>query len=230
MKIAAMADTHEKHERIDIPDVDVLIHAGDFCGTGRPEEASLFLQWWNEIDVEHRILIAGNHDRCFERRISERPGLLRKAGESGHYLQNESVSINGVTFYGSPYTPEFNDWSFMKKRGDELDKNWSKIPDETDVLITHGPPFGILDRARVRRQGGGLWGGRASRRSMRRFKPVGDRQLQKALKRVRPDLHIFGHIHEQYGQENYEGVTCVNASLVNEDYELSREPIILTVE
>jgi hypothetical protein len=126
------------------------------------------------------------------------------------YLQDSGVDIDGIKFWGSPWQPEFYNWAFNLPRGPELARVWAQIPNDTDVLITHGPPYGVLDE---------IYHG----------KRVGCQDLSDALERVKPKVHVFGHIHEGYGVLEQNGTTYVNASLCNQYYQLVHSPIVIDV-
>jgi predicted phosphohydrolase len=198
MRIIAISDTHGLHHRIEgLPDGDVLVHAGDFMNSGfDPEDIWSFDRWLGEQSFKHRIVIGGNHDRHFQNSPERARFLLSNA----IYLENTGVVIDHVSFWGSPYTPEFLNWAFMYPRGSAANHYWDQIPCNLDVLITHGPPFGILDQV----TSGGAH--------------LGCEELMKAVEVKRPRLHIFGHIHGGAGTfEN--GVTrFVNAAYLNERY------------
>lgn len=198
MKIVTVSDTHSMHESVDVPDGDVLIHAGDFTGRGSIYDLEDFLGWFAQFPHENKILIAGNHDWCFQRE-GLRQEAIDMTNEVATYLEDSSVVIDGVKFYGAPWQPEFCDWAFNVPRGEPLAEIWAKIEADTNVLITHGPPHKILD-----------WcpGGH-----------VGCEDLLTAVQKL-PDLkyHIFGHIHESYGTEKFLDVTYVNASNCTGDY------------
>lgn len=144
MRLVVISDTHGLHNIIEgLPDGDVLVHAGDFMNAGYdPEEIRSFNRWLGEQSFEHRVVCAGNHDRYFE--IS--PQRARSILTNAIYLENTDVKIAKVSFWGSPYTPEFLNWAFMYPRGSAAKRYWDLIPYDLDVLITHGPPFGILDQ------------------------------------------------------------------------------------
>ena len=151
MKITFISDTHGKHAELTdkLPGGDVLIHSGDFMRGGHDENEAMDFFDWFEHDVQgydHKIFIAGNHDRLFENEPEQAIRLKDAYAPSAIYLQDSSVKINGIKFYGSPHTPAFNNWAFNVERdSDEIEEIWNKIPNDTDVLITHGPPLGILD-------------------------------------------------------------------------------------
>jgi Icc-related predicted phosphoesterase len=202
MKCIAVSDTHGKHADLQIPDGDVLIHAGDILRCGLIEELEIFNEWLGTLPHRHKLIIAGNHDWCFERK----PVEARKILTNGSYLQDEAVSIDGLVFYGSPWQPAFMNWAFNLPRGKKIARKWDQIPHQTDVLITHGPSYGILDEC--------IDG-----------KKAGCEELVHALKRIKPRYHVFGHIHEGYGVIERNGVTYVNASINTHLYQPSNLPI-----
>src|ERR1700722_2905947 len=144
MKIVALSDTHAEHREVTVPDGDVLIFAGDFMTCGRRyAEVQSFGKWFSEQPHKHKILVAGNHDRLMQRDLK----LCLSEFKDVHYLQDSNVVIDGIKFYGSPWQPWFYDWAFNVNRGPDIKKYWDKIQSNTDVLITHGPPYGILDQS-----------------------------------------------------------------------------------
>lgn len=232
LKISLISDTHTKHDQIvtnksfrnskhqlDLPGGDILIHAGDFMSTGYHEaEAEEFFQWFDSIDnYDTKIFIAGNHDRLMENDPTKMLGLLTEY-KTIEYLQDEEVVLyydgpNGdypeenVRIYGSPWQPEFYNWAFnLIRSSEELKTKWDAIPDNTDILITHGPPFGYLD----------IPGGRTIR--------VGCDSLRYRVDEIRPKIHVFGHIHGGWGHY-YDGHThFFNASVLDERYLYTNSP------
>lgn len=201
MKIICISDTHNKHHKLTLPPCDILIHAGDFSGKGKKEEINAFLDWFasEKVPGTFKIFIAGNHD--FGMESEERFSHEKKAKELGLiYLNDSAVEINGIKIWGSPITPWFHDWAFNRQRGEEIRKHWELIPSDTDILITHGPPFGILDKT---------WRGQS----------VGCEELTKIIldekKLHKLKLHVFGHIHEDKGIKKINNIHFVNASSVN---------------
>lgn len=185
MRIVAVADTHRFEADLGtIPDGDVFIHAGDMLRGGRIEELVTVAAWIRGLPHKHKIVVAGNHDWCF---VHDREQAIAMLG-AAIYLEDEAVTIDRVSFYGSPWQPEFNDWAFNLPRGEALARKWAKIPDGVDVLITHGPPQGIGDR-------------------VQRPERVGCADLLARVRAVEPALHMFGHIHEAGGFWR-DGATC----------------------
>jgi Icc-related predicted phosphoesterase len=185
-----------------IPDGDLLLYAGDMTGRGDWDALKDFNDWLGTLPHEEKIAICGNHDFCFEWDNE----LSRKAMTNCIYLQEESTVVNGLKIYGAPHQPWFYDWAFNVQRGEELAKIWAKIPEDTDVLITHGPPFGYGDKVRSGER-------------------VGCEDLMKRIEVVQPKLHVFGHIHEDRGQwektwDSGKTTKFVNAASLNLSYQL----------
>lgn len=207
MKLVLISDTHGQHKKFTIPDGDVLIFAGDMMTSGRDHfEVISFNKWIGTLPHPHKIVIAGNHDRIFETNPSYARGLLTNAT----YLENSGCEIDGVKFWGSPYTPAFCNWAF-NSTSEELKHHWSLIPNDTDVLVTHGPPWSCLDKAHPTHE------------------HLGDPVLHDRLIEVCPKLHVFGHIHGSgsKGVRDLSGLWHVNASLVNEAYAPVNKPIVV---
>jgi Icc-related predicted phosphoesterase len=186
MKIFAISDTHGKHEQVQIPQgTDMLIHAGDFSNAKLPimnsNEVNLFLIWLEQQPVKYKVIIAGNHDTSIESRFFTKKDFKDRGII---YLEHESIEIEGIKIFGSPYTPEYNNWAFNRSRN-KLGRIWDSIPDDIDVLITHGPPKGILDSAS---------------RDKNLNENVGCSALLKKVLKVEPKIHITGHIH--HNQDN----------------------------
>ncbi|WP_224361015.1 metallophosphatase domain-containing protein [Hyalangium versicolor] len=175
LTLVAMADTHGYHDDLTVPEGDILIHAGDLTRGGSLEEMAEVNAFLARLPHRHKIVVAGNHDWCFQ----ETPAEARAVLTAATYLEDEAVIIEGLKFYGSPWQPWFLDWAFNLPRGPELARRWAKIPQDTDILITHGPPLGFGDRVAGER--------------------VGCEDLLTRVQQVRPKLHLFGHIHEDGG-------------------------------
>lgn len=197
MRLVLISDTHGLHDKVDrLPDGDVLIHAGDFMNSGyEVQDIVSFNRWLGKQPFEHRVVCAGNHDRYFE----NAPQPARELLTNATYLDNTGVTLDGMTFWGSPYTPEFMDWAFMYQRGTGA-KYWEMIPGDLDVLITHGPPLGILDQTAPGEP------------------HLGCAELLDAVRQKKPRVHIFGHIHGGAGAFESEGTRFINAAHLNEHY------------
>lgn len=181
MKILHLSDTHGYHGWLDIPKgIDMIIHSGDEANSRDPysnEQESLnFLEWYSHIKVKYKIFIAGNHSSAIEQRFITKKQIEKKGII---YLENESVEIEGIKIWGSPYTPMFNNWSFMRAR-DKLNKIWQSIPEDTDIVVVHGPPKGVLDLS-------------YNQANVLEF--CGCSALKKRIMNIQPKLCLFGHIH-----------------------------------
>lgn len=204
--IVAISDTHTKHWGMEIPEGDILIHAGDFSNRGSLAEAQDFLHWYGSLPHPRKILVAGNHDFAAEK--EERaflygiPAVVTYLNEFGVYLPEHDLNI-----WGSPVQPEFCNWAFNRRRGPEIVEHWARIPEDTDILVTHGPPHGILDMTR-------------------QYVQAGCEDLLEAVRRVKPKVHIFGHIHEGYGMREIDGTVFVNASQLDERYCHTNKPVV----
>lgn len=205
MEIVATADTHGLHSRLKLPTADVLIVAGDICPSGNMADVQDFGEWLRQQPFSYKIVIAGNHDKPFEVNQVEAVKSLVADDPTVHYLQDSEKTIKGIKFYGSPWTPTFYNWHFMANRGGEIREKWAMIPSDVDVLITHGPPAGILDNVN------GI--------------PQGCADLLEQIEVIRPKYNIFGHIHEGYGMRQIDEITFINASLCDARYRPVNMPV-----
>lgn len=203
IKIWHISDTHTFHNQLNIPDnIDIVIFSGD-CSNPKDiyineREVREFIDWFEKLNCKYKIFVAGNHDCSIERNFVHKADFIEN---NIIYLEHESVEIEGLNIFGSPYTPTFGNWSFMKDRA-KLDKYWKMIPENSDIVIVHGPPKTILDLS-------------YSRDGKLEF--CGDQALyNNIVNRVKPKLMCFGHIH------NYEDIH--NAGLK----QLSNHPTIFS--
>ncbi len=186
MKILHLSDTHGCHRRLkDLPEADVVVHSGDFCMVGSEQEAIDFLNCFCDLPYAHKIFICGNHDDCLY------GANIDGLDENVHYLCNSGVTIDGMKFYGVPM--------FMGDCiTDRQNRNYANIPDDVDVLITHTPPYGVLD-----------------------FDDeinYGSEELLQRVSEINPRLHLFGHIHRQHGLTDNGITRFSNGAIMNEDY------------
>lgn len=215
LKIIAISDTHNRHKKLIMPQGDILIHSGDATGRGERGEVEAFLDWFAEQDYQERILIAGNHDWLFERQ----PGLAEQMCKERDitYLNNSEIIIDGVKIWGSPWTPWFYSWAFNARRTPEqahtfggpfIGDIWKLIPDDVNILVTHGPPYGILDEVVM------VNGDSKDPKDL-----VGCEELSKRIAELKDlEIHVFGHIHCSHGQKHINGVSYYNASICDESY------------
>lgn len=211
MRIVAISDTHTLHESIVLPPGDLLVHAGDFSLSGQVHEVKEFFTWFGRQPHRYKVVIAGNHDLLFESAPEYARAMVPR---DVVYLQDSGCEIEGVRIWGSPWQPWFLDWAFNLKTESELQAVWDLIPPDTDVLITHGPPFEILDEC---------YDGRR----------VGCAALAGTVRRIKPALHLFGHIHEGYGcMDDPEGKTdtrFVNACICDQVYKPVNAPVVVNI-
>lgn len=208
LKIDCISDTHTKHDKIKLPGGDILIHSGDCSFRGTLKEVIPFLDWFAEQDYSYLIFVPGNHDWIFE----EDPWLMQEECKSRNIilLNDSSCEVEGIKIWGSPVQPWFHDWAFNRIRGEEISKHWQMIPEDTEILITHGPPYLILDDTNTAGRGHGF------------SNPVGCEDLYKRIMQTTIKLHVFGHIHEGAGHKYLDGRTFVNASSLDGYYMYSQ--------
>ncbi|UJR36079.1 hypothetical protein I4U23_028815 [Adineta vaga] len=233
-RIVCISDTHSRYH-FSLPSGDILVHGGDFSMTGYQTEIEEFLRYLKSLtQFRLKIIIAGNHDVTLESEFYKRtcnrwhPGRTQDYEQIGRLIRDPSLAkdygiiylenqefvdpLTGLKFYGSPYQPEFCDWAFnLPVNGPELKQMWSKIPDDVDVLITHGPPGNILDKTYTGQN-------------------VGCAHLLARVLKIKPRLHVFGHIHEAYGREEHNGTIFVNASTCNLRYKPLQPPIAVDLQ
>jgi len=181
MRLLHISDTHGKHRLLnDLPQADVIVHTGDITENGSEEEVRDFIEWFGSLSYEHKLFIAGNHDVClYGANIEGLPDNLL-------YLCNNGIVLNGIKFYGVPMFPQ-------DSLDGELSELYYRIPDDTDILLTHQPPLGILDES------DGV--------------NYGDYYLYKSILRVMPSCHLFGHVHDtEEKQCTHRGIRFSNAA------------------
>lgn len=236
MRIICISDTHSLHDLMlhPIPEGDILIHAGDISNKGGERDVTNFIHWFRNIEgFDNKIFIAGNHDFCFER-VSQ-PHHKGDYDWLHHLMSPENLSQSNVTYledslitiespefsrpikiYGTPWQPRFYDWAFnLDRLGDDLKAKWDMIPDNTDILITHGPPNGIRDFVNNWRQPN---------------ESVGCEILRHRLETINPILNVFGHIHGAYGTAYVRDTLFVNAAICTEDYRPTNKPIVIELK
>lgn len=213
MKVTTFSDTHQQHDKVKIEPCDLLAFCGDSTNYKElhknEQEFKLFVDWFELQPAKYKVMIAGNHDGSLLKKYNKE--LLKEKGII--YLEHEYVEIEGRKIFGSPYTPTYGNWSFMISR-EKLGRYWDVLEEGIDLLITHGPPKGILD---------------LSEKFDRTIEFCGDSALMKAVNKVKPKYHSFGHIHNGHGIINYgyriiDGTTFINCSIV-EDGKFLNGPI-----
>lgn len=209
MQITCISDTHNFHDKLILPNGgDIILHAGDLTESGTKRELKLFFEWFSKLPFKNKICIAGNHDFFLEKASQEEIDNI--IPNNVHYLKESSVVLNGIKFWGSPYIPFEQSWAFTKSHY-EIERHWSQIPKDTDVLITHIPPKGILDESSQQLE-------------------IGCPSLRKEVKLKKPKVHVFGHIHENYGKVRLRNTTYINATSFFSNLEISNPPIQIQLD
>jgi predicted phosphohydrolase len=199
-----IADTHELHRELDVPPGDILIHAGDFTFfSKRQSQIGDFDDWLGSLPHTHKIVIPGNHDFLLEAEPE-----MGRAIANAVLLIDAGITVAGLKIWGSPVTPLYGGAFGMPQAADRK-RHWRRIPEGTDILVTHGPPYGILDTPP---------GSSAHE---------GCPELFQAVIEIEPRLHVFGHIHGAYGTVRTEHTVFVNAALFGNRGDLDRSPIVL---
>ncbi len=206
-KLVAISDTHGMHRKLHIPKCDLLIHAGDITNIGELSQLDDFNQWVKELNTP-TIAIPGNHDKTLVDQAA------RDILTNCNLLLDSFTTFCGLKIYGAPWTPSFGRsyWAFNADRGPEIQGHWAHIPEDTDILITHGPPQGILDRVPGTPN------------------PKGCHDLLKVVTRIKPRYHFFGHLHDNYGTRKIGSTTFVNATTCNEAYKPINLPMVIQIE
>ena len=223
MRIVFISDTHSLHSgmRHKIPKGDVLVHAGDCTNLGKEHEIKEFVEWFQNLEgFDTKIFIAGNHDFGFQTKppwLSHFVNPENLSQSNCYYLEDEEFVIESsefskpIKFYGSPWQPWFYDWAFnLPRNGEEIEKKWKAIPDDTTVLITHGPAHGVLDYTPTNQR-------------------VGCEILRFRVEQFKPLIHVFGHIHGAYGSQPLGDTLFVNASTCTEKYYPINKPIVVDI-
>jgi len=182
MKIWHISDTHTYHDLLTIPNgIDLVIHSGDCSNPRDPynnePEVRDFIDWYKELPIKYKIYVAGNHDTSIEKKL-----VTKKDFEDNGiiYLENEYVNIEGIEIFGSPHTPQFGQWAFMKDRV-KLERFWKlAIHKPCDIIVVHGPPKGCLDKSFDRNNN---------------MESCGDKSLLNLVLEMQPKYMLFGHIH-----------------------------------
>jgi predicted phosphohydrolase len=202
MRILHLSDSHSQHRSLPaFPVVDMIIHSGDVSFAGESGEIMDFIDWFGSLDCKYRIFIAGNHDFCLDGKDAGR--IQKFLPENMYYLYNSGIIIDGVRFWGIPY------FISCELRPEKYWQGLSSIPVNTDVLITHRPPFEILDT--------GCFGN------------MGCPCLLETVRRIRPRYHLFGHIHDAYGTVQNEDTTFINGAVMNDSYVIVNDPVVFEI-
>lgn len=205
MKLVCIADTHTREKQLQIPPGDVLIHAGDFSESGTFRETKAFLAWFANQKHTYKILVPGNHDFYLQDNDYEE---LQPYLKDIHLLINDSIVIEGHHFWGSPNTSLGKHWAFGID-ANKIEAHWKQIPRQANVIITHNPPYDILDHTKNHR--------------------VGCPYLKKEVQSIQPQYHIFGHAHDNYGKIKLGETTYINATSFDDKYTTPNNPIVVNL-
>jgi Icc-related predicted phosphoesterase len=178
LKLVALSDTHGFHENYGIPEGDIFVFGGDFCNYGNMKETLDFSLWLKKLPHQYKIICLGNHDVFCEKAFEVAKSFFQ--GEKIYYLVDEEVVIKGIKFYASPWVRVCGSWGWQKESPD-LKMIWDKIPEDTEVLITHSAPYKILDKTSCKEH-------------------IGCNFLRERVRVLKPKYHLFGHVHESGGQ------------------------------
>ena len=224
VRLVCISDTHGLTDGMVLPHGDILVHAGDFSNVGSRQDVVKFNDFLSKQPHKHKIVIAGNHDVSFDAanyaklqpqfhaRTPVDPIEVKSLLTACTYLEDSACEVEGLKFYGSPWSPWFGGWAFNAERGEPIRKFWTAIPSDVNVLITHGPPIGHGDLCSDSQRAGCV------------------DLLCEIQTRIRPNVHVFGHIHEGYGITT-DGVTkFVNASTCTLRYKPTNSPIVVDVK
>jgi Icc-related predicted phosphoesterase len=194
LRVVAVSDTHGNFSTLRVPCGDVFVHAGDFTmSESDAGEVAAFLKWVRALPHRHKILVPGNHDPLFQGDTSL---VARHLGRT-HLLVDRSVTIDGVVFYGTPWSRVPGSRAFYLPDADEGQQKWREIPENVDVLISHAPAHGVLDFDR-----------KAARH-------VGEVGLRDRVDQIKPAVHICGHVHDGAGESSNHGVFAINCAVVD---------------
>lgn len=205
MKIVAISDTHTKWSNLIIPKCDILISAGDYSFRGEPKIVGSFHTWLNQQDAKHIISVQGNHEVGVENYFQYSKELALKCCPRVHFMDEGLVKLEGLKIWCSAITPFLFNWAWNVERGNNIKRHWDFIPDDIDILITHGPPMGILDEV--------------YEDPSTAPRHAGCQDLLNRIKELKNlKHHFFGHIHSGYGHKKIDGVNFWNCSICNESY------------
>lgn len=211
IRVVAISDVHGKWNSISIPSCDILISCGDYSFRGEPKAVIAFHEWLDKQPAKHIISVQGNHEVAVEKNFSHFKTLAQNACPRVHFIDEGLVEVEGLKIWCSAVTPWFHDWAWNAERGPEIREHWDLIPQDTDILVTHGPPHGILDRTA-------------------RGHFAGCEELTSRIKEIGIKHHFFGHIHEGYGHVKKDNVDYWNVSICNENYRAVNSPVQVSVK
>lgn len=203
IKVVVLSDTHGVFNNLTVPEGDILIHAGDLTSFGNIDQVEQGIAFLESLPHEYKLFVPGNHDFPFEEKLY----AVEKFMKTVIYLQDKDITIKGIKFYGTAWQPPFGNMAFNIDSEAERAEKWKLIPDDTEFLITHTPPFNILD-------------------GINAFRHVGCKALTERVGQIQPKVHVFGHIHEAYGSVEQNGTLSVNASIHGKGGN-DKDPVVL---
>lgn len=219
-KICCISDVHGKWKGLKIPECDLLISAGDYSFTGEQHMIRDFHKWLDDQPAHHVISLNGNHEKFVEKNFQLAKEIALKECPAVHFMEEGLVEIDGLKIWCSAITPYFHNWAYNRMRGPDIRKHWDLIPNDVDVLVTHGPPFNILDN--VQRFNG--------QKCEYEIEHVGCEDLLARIQKLKQlKLHIFGHIHDGYGTQKVGDTIFANASICDEQYRPTHKPLIFEI-
>lgn len=205
MKAVFVSDTHFAllNKMIEIPDGDILFHSGDL-DVYNEEQFNVFREWMRRLPHKYKIIVPGNHDLFWK---NEKNGVI----DYGDFilLIHDKIEVDQLSIFGSPFTPRFGNWAFMYDK-EYQNYIWKDVPNNLDVLITHGPLYGILDYVKD-----GIFAGRNA----------GCRGLRQRVFDAKPKIHCFGHIHGGAGTTKEDGIYFINSSVVDDIYQYNGQQV-----
>ncbi len=227
IKCCAISDTHKLHNQLTIEECDILFHSGDFTGTGGNQASEDFFTWLERQPATFKVFIAGNHERGYEKKNGWLQDRLANLKNGTYYLEDSGIDLFGIKIWGCPWQPEFHSWEFNLPRGRELREKYDLIPPDTDILLSHGPPYGVEDYIPL-----------SYMRPFEQDNRVGCKDLELKIKDLELKYHIFGHIHLDDRKEiqarsitsKKDNTLCINASVVNNQYHLYAKPYYFNYE
>ena len=210
MKIVLISDVHCRFHNIKIPKCDLLISCGDYSFRGTIDEVTDFHFWLNKQNAKYKISLQGNHELGVEKNFNLSKQTAELVCPGVIFIDEGLIKIEGYKIWCSAITPFFHNWAYNRHRGEDIKKHWDAIPDDTDILLSHGPAYGILDEVK------GVTG------------PLGCEDLKNRIKELKNlKLHAYGHVHSGYGKVIIDDITYVNASICNEQFQPVNKPIVI---
>ena len=217
MKIVAISDVHGRWNKLTIPECDILISAGDYSFQGERHMVRDFHRWLNQQDAGYIISVQGNHEKWVEKNFQEAKELAEKECPGVFFMEEGPIEIEGLKLWTSAMTPWFYNWAYNRYRGGDIQKHWNLIPEDTDVLVTHGPPADILDIV-------------YQVDCVTPRERVGCLALyNKVMSLPKLKHHIFGHIHGSYGHQEHNGKHFWNVAICDDLYHANNEPVLIEI-